>query len=306
MNTLRAWLADHLRVSIGSLGRLLRDPAGTALTTLVMGLTLALPAALVLVVHNLQAAAGGVAESRAMTLFLDDRLTEASARELSGALASRTGVARTRLTTREQALKDFRARTELGAVLDALNENPLPASIELVPAPALDDAGLEKLADALAATAGITQVRRDQAWSQRLSAALAVISRLAQVLAIGLALAVVIAVGNTIRLEIAARRDEIGVLQLIGAPPGYVRRPFLYAGLWFGLGGGLLAVAAVQAARVALDGPVSHWVALYEGGFALQGLSVTAMLALVGCGVALGWVGAWLAVSRHLGNVEPR
>lgn len=305
-NFLRRWLGEHARVCVAAFGRQWRDPIGTLLTALVIGITLALPAGLELMVNNLRAAAGGLNDTRTITVFLRDTLGEAEGRALADTLAQRAEIAAARYTSRDTALREFRERSDLGAVLDALGSNPLPASLALTPKAEADAAALDQLAQAMRADPGVEQVQLDHAWSQRLAAALAVGTRLAQLLAVALGIAAVLAMGNTIRLDIESRRDEIVVMKLIGAPAGFIRRPFLYAGFWYGLSGGVVAIGAVYLARAALAGPVGALVAMYEGAFTLRGPDAQTLMLVLGAGALLGLSGAWLAVARHLGRVEQR
>lgn len=302
MNPLHRWLSDHARVCVASLGRLWLEPLGTLLTALVIGLTLALPAGLHLLVDNLRAAAGGLNETRAVTAFLRDETSPRDGARLAEQWGKRSGIASADYISKTAALQEFRDRTGLAAVLDALGDNPLPASILVVPSTSLDDEGLKALAASLKNDPQVEELRLDGAWTARLAAALSALGRLGQLLGLGLGLAVVIAVGNTIRLDIEARRDEIAVMRLIGAPPGFIRRPFLYAGLWYGLAGGMLALFALLLARLSMSSSVGRLVSLYEGSFTLQGPGLADSLSLVAIGVMLGLSGAWLAVSRHLGR----
>jgi cell division transport system permease protein len=121
-----------------------------------------------------------------------------------------------------------------------------------------------------------------------------------------LVIGVLLILGNTIRLAIESRRDEIIIVKLVGGSNGFVRRPFLYTGLWYGVGGGVLAALLVSAALWFLEEPISELVLLYESAFDLTGLGVMGALNLVILGGILGLAGAWLAVSRHLVHIEPR
>ncbi len=302
-NLLRRYCGEHARVCMAALGRQWRAPFGTLLSALVIGVTLALPAGLEMLLGNLRQAAGDLNQTRSLTVFLKDEINAAAGRERAASFATLPGALRAEYTSREQALSDFRARTELGGVIEALGRNPLPASVTVVPQAAATPAQLDTLAKQLADDPGVEHVQRDSGWSQRLAAALAVGSRLALILAVGLSLAAVLAMGNTIRLDIEARREEIVVMQLIGAPAAFIRRPFLYAGFWYGLSGALVAVLALLLTRYTLAQPVGELVQLYEGAFALRGPSARTLGTLVVAGIVLGLGGAWLAVTRHLGRV---
>jgi cell division transport system permease protein len=122
----------------------------------------------------------------------------------------------------------------------------------------------------------------------------------AQVLAALLALAVLLVIGNTVRLDILGRAEEIEVMQLLGASAGFVRRPFLYAGFWYGLFSAALALLVVALVEWTLAAPLQTLVASYDHRFSVRGLGVVVALGTLGAGAVLGWCGAWLATWRHL------
>jgi cell division transport system permease protein len=121
-----------------------------------------------------------------------------------------------------------------------------------------------------------------------------------------LALGVLLIIGNTIRLAIENRRQEILVVKLVGGSDAFVRRPFLYTGFWYGLGGACLAWAVIAAALWWLRGPLATLAVLYQSDFALEGLGPAGGAALLAAGALLGLLGAWLAVARHLSAIQPR
>jgi cell division transport system permease protein len=117
---------------------------------------------------------------------------------------------------------------------------------------------------------------------------------------------VLFVIGNTLRLEIRDRHAEIEITALVGGSPAFIRRPFLYLGLWLGLLGGLLGWLLTVVALAALDGPVSRLAVLYHSEFALAGGGFALFGAMIGAGTLLGLAGAWLAVGRRLGVALPR
>jgi cell division transport system permease protein len=121
-----------------------------------------------------------------------------------------------------------------------------------------------------------------------------------------LGVGVLAAIGNTIRLEIQARRAEIEVTKLVGGSNAFVRRPFLYAGVLYGLGGALLAWAILALVLLILREPVASLARLYGSRFELQGLAPEDVAVLLGAGFVLGWLGAWISAARHLRSIEPR
>lgn len=296
---------EHLRVALYTLGRLWRSPFSTLLTAAVIGITLALPAGLHVLVRNVNAVSYSWEGSLQASLFLKDSVTPEGGRALTAALENRPDVARAQYLSREQSLAEFRELSGFGQALDLLEDNPLPAVVVVTPARELERADMDRLVDALSALPEVEVAKLDQKWLDRLYAILAIIERVVALIAGLLALAVVVTVGNTIRLDIESRRDEIVVMRLIGAPDSFIRRPFLYIGMWYGLAGGVLAWTLVHGALWLLAGPAQRLAGLYDSRFSLAGLPWDASLLVLVGGVVLGMAGAALTLGRHLDRYEP-
>lgn len=296
-----AWLSHHLHSVVFSLGRALRKPWATALTVAVMALALALPLALAIALDNLESFTGSVQQSRAISVFLKPEIDGASAQDLAASLQARADVAAVVLRTPEEGLAELRQSAGLGEAIDALGENPLPSLLVVTPGDGQDAA----LASALQALPQADLVQHDAQWRQRLDAWLGFGKRLMRLLALVLGLGAVLVVGNTVRLDIQARREEIGVLQLLGASDGFIRRPFIYLGAWYGLAAGALALTLVTACGLALRAPLAALSQSYGSHFALHGLDLAhAGWVLLGT-LLLGWLGAWLVTGHFLRQTRP-
>jgi cell division transport system permease protein len=302
----RSWARLHVQTLIGSLGRLASQPVAAAMTMAVIGIALALPASLHLLVANLQSLSGHWDDSIELSLYLEHGQPEARAVALAEEIDAWAEVGGVRLITADEALARFREGSGLGDAVDALESNPLPHLVSIRPAAGSDDPdAIEALAGRLRALPEADVVQADSDWVRRLFAILEIARRLAAVAAGLLAIGVLVIVGNTIRLDIQNRRDEIEVTKLIGGTDGFIRRPLLYGGFWYGLGGGLAALAIVQLGLLALSGPVQRLAGLYGSGFRPLGLGAGGALILVLLGAALGWLGSWLSATRHLRRIEP-
>ena len=304
---LAGWFERHLQTLVASLGRLARAPFGTALTVGVIGVALALPACLDLVVVNAQQVSGGWQTALDLTAYLKPSLPERDGRQLADRLAARGDVAQARFVSAADGLADFRRWSGLGAALEALKDNPLPAAIIVRPRlGGEDDAkAVGLLADQLKTLPGIDLVQVDTDWVRRFTAIVDALRGAVTLLSILLGLAVLMIVGNTIRLDIDARRIEIEVTKLVGGSDGFVRRPFLYGGFWYGLGGGLLAWLLVESFVLALAGPIGRVAVAYGSRFEVRGLDTPSSLAILGGGALLGWLGAFVSATRHLRDIEP-
>jgi cell division transport system permease protein len=299
-----AWLDHHGYSIVASLGRMLRKPWATLLTVGVMALALALPLGLWLVLQNMARLGGEVQASRDVSVFLKPELDEARARAIADGLRARADVAAVELVTPEQGLAQLREREDMAAAIDALGEDAARAALPSVLR--VSPRGDERLlADALRGLPDAERVQHDAVWRERLDAWLRFGGRAVLVLAGLLGLGALLVVGNTVRLDVQLRREEIGVLQLLGASDGFVRRPFLYLGAWYGLAAGGLALGVLTLAWLALRQPLADLAGRYGSAFALQGLApLEALWVLAGAGV-LGWLGAGVVTGHYLRQTRP-
>ena len=299
-----AWLDHHGYSIVASLGRLLRKPWATLLTIGVMAVALALPLGLWLVLDNMARLGGEVRESRDIAIFLKPGIDVAQAQALGDSLRARGDVAKVELVTPQQALEQLRARPDLAAAIDALGADAAQAALPSVlrVSPKGDE---QLLAESLKAMPEADRVQHDAVWRERLDAWLRFGGRAVLVLAALLGLGALLVVGNTVRLDIQSRREEIGVLQLLGASDGFVRRPFLYLGAWYGLGAGALALGVLTAAWIALRQPLADLAAEYGSGFALRGLDPLPALGVLVAAGLLGWLGAGLVTGHYLRQTRP-
>lgn len=294
------WLDQHLYSFVSSLGRAVRRPWATLLTVGVMAVAFALPLGLWLALQNVGHFAGDVQQSREIDLFLTPETPVARAQALAEVLRARDDVARVELRTPEQGLAEFRQRSGLADSLDLLEGNPLPALLVVVP-----EGDEARLVAALEALPEADLLQHDAAWRERLAGWMGFGERLTWVLAALFGLGALLVVGNTVRLDIQSRREEIGVLQLLGASDGFIRRPFVYLGAWYGLAAGALALGLLTLAALALRDPLAALARSYGSPFALSGLDPLGAAAVVLAATAVGWLGAWLVTGHFLRQTRP-
>jgi cell division transport system permease protein len=301
-----AYFSRHAQVLIGSLGRIVHQPVAALMTMGVIAVALALPLFLSLLLQNARSATGSWNEAYDLSVYMDRKAGAVRVQALAKQLRQRGDVAALRIITAEQALAEFRSDSGFGTALDALEDNPLPDTLVVTPTlVASTPQGTESLKVAIAAMSDVQTVQIDTEWVKRLHAMLDLLRRVVLLTGGLLAIGIVLIVSNTIRLDILNRRAEIEVMKLVGASDGFTRRPFLYTGIWYGLGGGLLALMLVAVASTVLARPVAHLAFLYGSGFSLEGLKMVTGLAVLGLAVGLSWIGSWLAATRHIRSIEP-
>jgi cell division transport system permease protein len=285
---------------------MVRAPLSTLMTSAVIGIALALPVGLHLLIDNLQQISGGWQHGASISLFLQQQISDSQAAELAEKLRHHRHIESIQLIGKAAALDEFRRLSGFGEALNALDTNPLPALLVVQPvAKSSDTQGAQRLVEELALLPEADLVLLDLQWVKRLQALARIAQRGVLVLASLLGLAVLLVIGNTIRLEIQNRQDEIDISKLIGATNAFIRRPFLYTGTWYGLFGGCLAWLLVSLSIGLLREPVANLANLYQSAFQLQSLDGTGALLLLAGSAGLGLGGSWLAVARHLSRIEP-
>jgi len=303
---LSIWLSRHASNCLAALGRIMRQPFASFLTILVIAVTLALPAAMHLVIKNARSISGGWDSALDFSLYLKPGVTRAQAERLADIIEQRADVDLVTLIPADEALADFKEQSGFGAALDHLAENPLPHTLVVRPGSSMTSDSVMLLNEELANLPETDFVQVDTEWVQRFLVILDMLQRAIMVGSLLLGAAIIVIIGNTIRLDIQNRREEIEVTKLIGASNAFVRRPFLYSGFWYGLGGGGLALILVGYGIYMLGEPAGRLAGLYNSSYRLLSLDLRESATIVGTGVLLGLGGSWLAVARHLRRIEPR
>ncbi|MCU7922155.1 MAG: permease-like cell division protein FtsX [Candidatus Thiodiazotropha sp. (ex Dulcina madagascariensis)] len=302
----KIWLQRHAQVALASLGRLVGNHFSSLMTCSVIGIALALPVGLHVMLSNFQSISGAWDSGASISLFLKQKVSDEEAGSLAEKLRLHQRIETVQLVTRDSALKEFQRLSGYAEALEALDNNPLPALLIVQPKADYTTAETaQQLVRELRLLPEADIVQLDLQWVRRLQAITVIAQRAVVVLAALLGMAVLLIVGNTIRLEIQNRRTEIEITKLIGATNAFIRRPFLYTGFWYGLFGGIIAWLLVALSITLLSGPIANLATLYQSAFDLSSLDPYTVLALLLGSATLGLVGSWLAVGRHLSAIEP-
>ena len=298
------WLRHHWLTFGLTLRRLARNPVATLLNVTVIGVALALPLGGYMLLQNLGGVAGQLPGNPHVSLFLARDAGKSDIASLEASLKQIPGVRALRFISREQALESLKQSENLSDVIATLQTNPLPDAFVLETVGGA--AEMEKLEGQLRALPKVAHVQLDSAWVQRLDALLQLGRMTVLILDTLLACGLVAVTFNTIRLQILTQKDEIEVSKLIGATDAFIRRPFFHLGLVQGVLGGLAALAIVYLCMRILNHSILELARLYGSDFRLGFFGLADCLALLGFAGVLGWLGAYLSVSRHLAGIEPR
>lgn len=299
---LRSWGRRQLYSFFSSLGTLLSHRFGTLMTVVVLGIAMVLPIGLLLTLENLRHIDLQQEKWGTLTVFMQPTATADQVHELED-LLQQQAVARINAISPQQGMLEFREASGFGKALDVLESNPLPWIIEVEPqwieGQSLDEQAAS-LTSWLEAQDQVESVVVDSKWLQRLAGLIRLGDAFVSVLGFMFSLAVLVVIANTIRLDVGNRAEEIEILSLVGAGPGFIRLPFLYSGFWYGVLGAFFALLLLELSLVYLRAPLASLMDAYGNSFSLSGLTIPQVLLMFLTGGALGWLGAWIAVQRYL------
>lgn len=304
-NKLAAYFLHHLQSLVFSLGKIYKAPSTTIMTIAVIGITLSLPSGFYLFLKNVETMSGNLNSSTQITLYLDLKVSEKTAISLSKKLASIEHIQETEFISRDTALQAFRLSSGFGSSIDTLSTNPLPHTIIVIPDSNSDRFEIKNLLNNLQLQPEVKIAKIDTEWLERLFTILEIAKRAVGIITLLFAFAVLLIIGNTIRLDIQSRSQEIIVTKLIGATNAFIRRPFLYGGLWYGLLGGILAWLIVELGYIAISGPLARLNLLYQAEFNIITFSLQDFFILLSTSALLGLTGSWVTVAKHLKQIEP-
>jgi len=304
-NKISAWLLHHIQSMLFSLGKLYKSPASTLMTIAVIAITLSLPSSFYLFLKNIKDLSGDIRSSTQITLYLKKNISKNQALTLKKELLSFATISSITFLSKEDALIEFKKSSGLSSSISHLKNNPLPHTLIVQPVSTADTLTIKTLLSKLNAHKSVNSAKLDTEWINRLFSILTIIERAIIIITLLFGFAVLLIVGNTIRLDIQNRAKEITVIKLVGATDAYIRRPFLYGGIWYGLLGGLLSWIIVILSALLLSGPVQNLSLLYQTKFEIMSFTFSEFVLLVLTSTTLGLLGSWIAVAKHLNDIEP-
>lgn len=300
-----SWIGHHRKAALQSAERLAAESVQNFFTCLAVGIALALPATLWALLQNVETVAANIQTTARFTLLMQPELELESARLVAAELESNDGIEFIQVVDRRDALARFAEDIGLAELVNNLDSNPLPHSLQVHPGASLTSADLDDLAQTLNGLSGVDQVIFDTEWQGRLQAAILALQRLTLGVGVLMVVGAVLILGNTIRLGIEARREEITIIKLIGGEDAFARRPLLYTGLWSGGAGGAIGAVLVALLFWFLSAPVDRLFDLYGVDNRLTGLGLPGGLALISGGGLAGLISAWGTAAIHLRRIQP-
>ena len=300
---MKKWLNQNIQSFNMVLVRMRQNLLGTVLICGVMGVTLSLPAILFTIIDNLGQVTSSVESKPQLSLFLKLDASSSTKQAISEQLKKHPDIAKYEFVSKESAWEQLQQNANTADISASLNKNPLPDAYFVTPKD-IKPENVQRLQQEMQQWDGIELAQLDAKWIKRLDTLLKLGQKAIFVLVALLGFALVAIIGNTVRLQMMTQLDEIEVSKLIGATNQFIRRPFLYAGTLYGLGGGLAAWLIVLGVVAFFNTSVTEIADSYASQFRLSMPNATITLVMLLSAVGLGWLGSFVAVTRSLARIE--
>ena len=300
------WLNQHAQAIKLVLTRMHYNKLSTFMISLVIAVAMCVPGVFYMGVDHLSKLSNHMQDETEISLFLKLDASPNVASEIDAALAKNTAIKQYHLVTKDQAWKDLKAKAESNKIdneVSQLTKNPLPDAF-FIQAKSADPAALETLKNELQGIPGVDQAVLNAEWAKRLSSILALGTKIILFIAALLALALLVIIGNTVRMQILTQKEEIIVSKLIGATTSFIRTPFLYAGMIYGLFGGLLAIVILTLIVQLYNQSVTQLSNLYSSDFSLPWFNIPLYIAIIITSILIGWLGSYLSVTRSIAAIK--
>lgn len=301
------WLNHHIQAIHLVLKRMQYNVLSTLMICTVIGVALCIPGLFYLGVDNLSKLTNHMQDETEISLFLKLDNSNDTVTEVGEALAKNTLIKHYRLVTKDEAWQQLKSKAETGSEANSpiaqLNKNPLPDAF-FIQSKTSDPADLETLRSSLQEIPGVEQALLNTEWAKRLSLLLQIGKKVIFFIAALLALALLIIIGNTVRMQILTQKDEIEVSKLMGATSSFIRTPFLYAGIFYGLFGGLLAIAMITCVITIFNQSIAQISNLYNSDFSLTMLNYPMFFTILISAIFIGWLGSYFAVNRSIAGFK--
>lgn len=276
-----------------SIRQLKRHKLASLGTLMALGITLSLPFILYFSSGALATLSQRSVQGESLTAYLDVKVNDIEGAALAQQWQQLPDVASTQFISKDQALAILSEQTDIRGALEILQANPLPAAIIVYPDTVAADSELvESLATAIRELPMVASVQLDLRWVRRLEAAVTLTKWVGGLMAAFLTLTALLVIANTIRLELARRRDEMEVSRLLGASTHFMNRPIVYTGALYGFLGGVIACTIALFTLNAIRAPADNLSALYQSTFTLALPGITQILLVLGVSIGLGLAGA--------------
>ncbi|MBM3360545.1 MAG: ABC transporter permease [Betaproteobacteria bacterium] len=293
------YFVSHYQILLKALQRSHASMVSTLMMFLVIGVTLILPSISFLVVQNLKSISQTIQHESQITIFLKKDISVDAKNKIEKDLKSRIEISNYHYVKKEEAWSKLQKSMGFNESNNGLSENPLPDAFFISPN-IVNSNQIEILKSSLDRLEGVDQVVDDTGWVKKLNSMLHLANKAIFLASILLAFMLTVVIGNTIRLQMTSHFKEIELSKLIGATNQFIRRPFLYSGFIYGLGGGLTAALSLKLIVICLNQTVVEVEAIYGAQFTIVDLTPQQYLSIVGSSILIAILASFISINQSI------
>ena len=293
------YFVSHYQILLKALQRSHASMVSTLMMFLVIGVTLILPSISFLVVQNLKSISQTIQHESQITIFLKKDISVDAKNKIEKDLKSRIEISNFHYVKKEEAWSKLQKLMGFNESNNGLSENPLPDAFFISPN-TVNPNQIEILKSSLDRLEGVDQVVVDTGWVKKLNSVLHLANKAIFLASILLAFMLTVVIGNTIRLQMTSHFEEIELSKLIGATNQFIRRPFLYSGFIYGLGGGLTAALSLKLIVICLNQTVIEVEAIYGAQFTIVDLTPLQYLSIVGSSILIAILASFISINQSI------
>lgn len=298
------YFVSHYQMLLKALQRSHASMLSTLMMFLVIGVTLILPSISFLVVQNLKSISETIQHESQISIFLKKDISIDAKNKIEKDLKSRIDINNYHYVKKEEAWPKLQKSMGFNESNNGLSENPLPDAFFISPN-TVNPNQIVILKSSLDRLEGVDQVVVDTGWVKKLNSVLHLANKAIFLASILLASMLTVVIGNTIRLQMTSHHEEIELSKLIGATNQFIRRPFLYSGFIYGLGGGLTAALSLKLIVIFLNQTVVEVEALYGAQFIIVDLTLVQYLSIVGSSILIAVAASFISINQSIKKLMP-
>ena len=269
---------------------------------IVIGITLCLPSTGLLLIENAGQISQNIEHEAEISIFLDRSVSKDQIDFIDLSLEKNSLIKKIHFEPKLIAWEKLQSKLDV-AVSSSVSNNPLPDAF-FISLNTLDEIKIQKLLDNLDGIDGIDSLTVDGNWIKKLRIGLSLIKLSVFFIAALLIIVLLVVIGNTIRLQTLTYKDEIEVSKLIGATNAFIQRPFMYTGILYGLGGGIITISILKLSVLGLNATLIKLASIFGNNIIFQDLPHRFYLYIVILAMLIGLISSYISARSSIQRLK--
>ena len=296
------YLNNHYQAFLSGCSRFKNNIGASFMMIIVIGITLCLPSAGLLIIENASQISKNIEYEAEISIFLDKDISKDQIDFIELSLKKNNLVKKIHFEPKLIAWEKLQSKLDV-EVSASVSANPLPDAF-FISLNTLDQIKIKKLIDTLDGIDGIDDIMIDGNWIKKLRIVISLGKLSVIFLAILLIIVLLVVIGNTIRLQTLTYRDEIELSKLIGATNAFIQRPFMYTGILYGFGGGLITVSLLKLSVLGLNTALIKLVAVFGTDISFKDLPNEYYVNIIILAMLIGLVSSFISARNSIRRLK--